>query len=96
VAVHVIDRPVISVQLYGRNYYQLEQFVSKRMLEKMALPNLKEELPRLHANNAQMLPEEAETEYLKVGKRRDNTHKYSIQYCLHAFAHTLSKFTELK
>nr|XP_046215022.1 FERM and PDZ domain-containing protein 2-like isoform X2 [Oncorhynchus gorbuscha] len=56
-------------ELYGRNYYQLEQFVSKRMLEKMALPNLKEELPRLHANNAQMLPEEAETEYLKIAQQ---------------------------
>lgn len=29
VAVYVIDRPVISVQLYGRNYYQPEQYVSK-------------------------------------------------------------------
>uniref|UniRef100_A0A4W5MUT1 FERM domain-containing protein n=1 Tax=Hucho hucho TaxID=62062 RepID=A0A4W5MUT1_9TELE len=56
-------------ELYGRNYYQLEQFVSKRMMEKMALPNLKEELPRLHANNSQMLPEEAETEYLKIAQQ---------------------------
>lgn len=36
------------------------------MLEKLALPTIKEELPRLHANHAHMLPEEAETEYLKV------------------------------
>lgn len=36
------------------------------MLEKLALPTVKEELPRLHASHAQMLPEEAETEYLKV------------------------------
>ncbi|XP_034148806.1 tyrosine-protein phosphatase non-receptor type 13 isoform X2 [Esox lucius] len=56
-------------QLYGRNYYQPEQYVSKRMLEKMALPTLKEELPRLHANNAQMLPEEAEMEYLKIAQQ---------------------------
>jgi hypothetical protein len=68
VSVYVIDRPVISVQLYGRNYYQPEQYVSKRMLEKMALPTLKEELSRFHANNAEMLPEEAETEFLKVRK----------------------------
>lgn len=40
--------------------------MSKRMLEKLALPTVKEELPRLHASHAQMLPEEAETEYLKV------------------------------
>lgn len=36
------------------------------MLEKLALPNIKEELPRLHASHAQILPEEAEIEYLKV------------------------------
>lgn len=40
--------------------------MSKRMLEKLALPTVKEELPRLHASHAQMLPEEAEMEYLKV------------------------------
>ncbi|XP_041722869.2 tyrosine-protein phosphatase non-receptor type 13 [Coregonus clupeaformis] len=56
-------------ELYGKNYYQLEQYVSKKMLEKMALPTLKEELPRLHANNTQMLPEEAETEYLKIAQQ---------------------------
>ncbi|XP_038847605.1 tyrosine-protein phosphatase non-receptor type 13-like isoform X2 [Salvelinus namaycush] len=56
-------------ELYGRNYYQPEQYVSKRMLEKMALPTLKEELSRFHANNAQMLPEEAETEFLKIAQQ---------------------------
>lgn len=40
--------------------------MSKRMLEKLALPTVKEELPRLHGSHAQMLPEEAEVEYLKV------------------------------
>lgn len=61
---------VISVhcfaQLYGKTYYQPEHYVSKRMLEKLALPNVKDELPRLHAKHAPMGPEEAETEYLKV------------------------------
>lgn len=56
----------VWLQLYGKNYYQPEHYVSKRMLEKLALPTIKEELPRLHANHAHMLPEEAETEYLKV------------------------------
>ncbi|KAM7385641.1 hypothetical protein PAMP_001715 [Pampus punctatissimus] len=55
-------------ELYGKNYYQPEHYVSKRMLEKLALPSVKEELPRLHASHAQMLPEEAETEYLKRRK----------------------------
>ncbi|XP_030604068.1 tyrosine-protein phosphatase non-receptor type 13 [Archocentrus centrarchus] len=53
-------------ELYGKNYYQPEHYVSKRMLEKLALPSVKEELPRLHASHAQMLPEEAEMEYLKI------------------------------
>ncbi|CAL1578039.1 unnamed protein product [Knipowitschia caucasica] len=53
-------------ELYGKNYYQPEHYVSKRMLEKLALPSIREELPRLHASHSQMLPEEAETEYLKI------------------------------
>ncbi|KAM9345396.1 tyrosine-protein phosphatase non-receptor type 13 [Symphorus nematophorus] len=56
-------------ELYGKNYYQPEHYVSKRMLEKLALPTIKEELPRLHASHAQMLPEEAETEYLKIAQQ---------------------------
>ncbi|XP_034008310.1 tyrosine-protein phosphatase non-receptor type 13 [Trematomus bernacchii] len=56
-------------ELYGKNYYQPEHYVSKRMLEKLALPNVKEELPRLHASHSQMLPEEAETEYLKIAQQ---------------------------
>ncbi|KAM8859680.1 tyrosine-protein phosphatase non-receptor type 13 isoform 3-T3 [Spinachia spinachia] len=57
------------LELYGKNYYQPEHYVSKRMLEKLALPNVKEELPRLHASHAQILPEEAETEYLKIAQQ---------------------------
>ncbi|KAK9541598.1 hypothetical protein VZT92_001630 [Zoarces viviparus] len=56
-------------ELYGKNYYQPEHYVSKRMLEKLALPNVKEELPRLHASHAQILLEEAETEYLKIAQQ---------------------------
>ncbi|KAF7645622.1 hypothetical protein LDENG_00201130, partial [Lucifuga dentata] len=56
-------------ELYGKNYYQPEHYVSKRMLEKLALPSVKEELPRLHASHVQMLPEEAEMEYLKIGQQ---------------------------
>ncbi|XP_076141347.1 FERM and PDZ domain-containing protein 2 [Alosa pseudoharengus] len=53
-------------EVYGRTYFQLEQYVSKRVVEKMALPCVREELPRLHANNTHMLPEEAEMEFLKL------------------------------
>nr|XP_057910158.1 tyrosine-protein phosphatase non-receptor type 13 isoform X1 [Doryrhamphus excisus] len=56
-------------ELYGKSYYQPEHYVSKRMLEKLALPNVKEELPRLHASHAPMAPEEAETEYLKIAQQ---------------------------
>ncbi|XP_019222094.1 tyrosine-protein phosphatase non-receptor type 13 isoform X1 [Oreochromis niloticus] len=56
-------------ELYGKNYYQPEHYVSKRMLEKLALPSVKEELPRLHTSHAQMLPEEAEMEYLKIAQQ---------------------------
>ncbi|MEQ2282379.1 hypothetical protein AMECASPLE_000046 [Ameca splendens] len=53
-------------ELYGKDYYQPEHYVSKRMLEKLAVPIIREELPRLHASHAHLLPAEAETEYLKI------------------------------
>uniref|UniRef100_A0A1A8B6D0 Protein tyrosine phosphatase, non-receptor type 20 n=1 Tax=Nothobranchius furzeri TaxID=105023 RepID=A0A1A8B6D0_NOTFU len=53
-------------ELYGKDYYQPEHYVSKRMLERLALPSIREELPRLHASHAHLLPEEAETEFLKI------------------------------
>ncbi|TRY83635.1 hypothetical protein DNTS_003864 [Danionella cerebrum] len=56
-------------EVYGKNYYQTEQYVSKRVIEKVALPCLREDLPRLHAINAQMLPEEAEMEFLKTAQQ---------------------------
>ncbi|XP_042625054.1 tyrosine-protein phosphatase non-receptor type 13-like isoform X1 [Cyprinus carpio] len=56
-------------EVYGKNYFQMEQYISKRVIEKVALPCLREELPRLHANNAHMLPEEAEMEFLKIAQQ---------------------------
>ncbi|XP_077470416.1 tyrosine-protein phosphatase non-receptor type 13 [Stigmatopora argus] len=56
-------------ELYGKSYYQLEHYVSKRMLDKLALPSVKDELPRLHGSHAPMAPEEAETEYLKIAQQ---------------------------
>lgn len=53
-------------KVYGKNYYQPEHYVSKSVLQKMAMPCLKDELLRLHANNANMTAEEAEIEFLKV------------------------------
>ncbi|XP_072229504.1 FERM and PDZ domain-containing protein 2 [Leuresthes tenuis] len=53
-------------EVYGRNYYRPDQYVSKSVMEKRALPCIQGELLRLHANNAQMLTDESELEFLKV------------------------------
>ncbi|XP_054605022.1 FERM and PDZ domain-containing protein 2 [Nothobranchius furzeri] len=53
-------------EVYGRNYYRPDQYVSKSVMEKRALPLIQGELLRLHANNAQMLTDESELEFLKV------------------------------
>ncbi|CAI5659477.1 unnamed protein product [Oreochromis niloticus] len=53
-------------EVYGRGYYRPDQYVSKSVLEKCALPYIQGELLRLHTNNAQMLTDESELEFLKV------------------------------
>ncbi|XP_040033289.1 FERM and PDZ domain-containing protein 2 isoform X1 [Gasterosteus aculeatus] len=53
-------------EVYGKNYYRPNQYVSKSVMEKRALPLIQAELLRLHANNAQMLTDESELEFLKV------------------------------
>ncbi|XP_008436151.1 FERM and PDZ domain-containing protein 2 isoform X4 [Poecilia reticulata] len=53
-------------EVYGRNYYRPDQYVSKSVMEKRALPYIQAELLRLHTNNAQMLTDESELEFLKV------------------------------
>lgn len=57
--------------MYGRNSYRPDQYVSKSVMEKRALPYVQGELLRLHICNAQMLTEESELEFLKVGKLSD-------------------------
>ncbi|TKS90123.1 PDZ domain-containing protein 2 [Collichthys lucidus] len=53
-------------EVYGRNYYRPDQYVSKSVMEKRALPYIQGELLRLHTSNAQMLTDESELEFLKV------------------------------
>ncbi|XP_026171899.1 tyrosine-protein phosphatase non-receptor type 13 [Mastacembelus armatus] len=53
-------------EMYGRNYYRPDQYVSKSVMEKRALPYIQGQLLRLHMNNAQMLAEESKLEFLKV------------------------------
>lgn len=57
--------------MYGRNYFRPDQYVPKSVMEKRALPYIQGELTRLHANNAQMLAEESELEFLKVARSTD-------------------------
>lgn len=54
------------IQVYGKNYFQMEHYIPKRVMEKMALPYVRDELPTLHASNAHMPREDAETEFVKV------------------------------
>ncbi|TRY58580.1 hypothetical protein DNTS_030044 [Danionella cerebrum] len=54
-----------TLPVYGKNYFQPEHYVPRSVLQKMAMPCLKEELLRLHANNASMNSEDAELEFLK-------------------------------
>ncbi|KAF1374187.1 hypothetical protein PFLUV_G00246940 [Perca fluviatilis] len=53
-------------EVYGRNYYRPDQYVSKSVMEKRALPHIQGELLRLHTKNTQMLTDESELEFLKV------------------------------
>ncbi|KAM4624537.1 FERM and PDZ domain-containing protein 2 [Polymixia lowei] len=55
-------------EVYGRNYYRPEQYVSKSVMEKRALPYIREQLLQRHANNTQMLTDESELEFLKVSQ----------------------------
>ncbi|XP_065109392.1 FERM and PDZ domain-containing protein 2 [Paramisgurnus dabryanus] len=53
-------------EVYGKKYFQPEHYVSKSVLQKMAMPCLKEKLLQLHAKNADMAIEESELEFLKT------------------------------
>lgn len=52
--------------MYGKEYYHPEHYVPKSIMEKMAMPYLKQELQQLHTNNANVTAEESELEFLKV------------------------------
>lgn len=56
----------VFIQVYGKNYFQIEHYIPKRVMEKMALPCVREELQRLHAININLPKEDAEIEFLKV------------------------------
>ncbi|KAF4090352.1 hypothetical protein AMELA_G00050820 [Ameiurus melas] len=56
-------------EVYGKNYFQMEHYIPKRVMEKMALHCVRDELPRLHASNANMLREDAEIEFVKIAQQ---------------------------
>ncbi|XP_053094720.1 tyrosine-protein phosphatase non-receptor type 13 [Pangasianodon hypophthalmus] len=56
----------ILPEMYGKEYYQPEHYIPKSIMKKMSMPCLKQELLRLHANNANMTAEESELEFLKA------------------------------
>lgn len=56
----------VFIQVYGKNYFQMEHYIPKRVMEKMTLPCVRDELSILHASNANMPREDAEIEFLKV------------------------------
>lgn len=66
--------------MYGRNYYRPDQYVSKSVMEKRALPYIQGELLRLHTSNAQMLTDESELEFLKVAKQVTFDRENNIQW----------------
>ncbi|KAK2852673.1 hypothetical protein Q7C36_007874 [Tachysurus vachellii] len=56
-------------EVYGKNYFQMEHYIPKRVMEKMTLPCVREELPQLHASNSNMLRDDAEIEFLKIAQQ---------------------------
>ncbi|XP_063075107.1 tyrosine-protein phosphatase non-receptor type 13 [Engraulis encrasicolus] len=58
-----------SPEVCGRNYYRSEHYVSRGVLSKMAAPCLKDELLKLHAQNATLLTDDAELEFLRTAQQ---------------------------
>ena len=66
----VLTEACCCAQVYGRSYYRVDHYISKSVMEKRALPSIKDELLRLHASNTQMLSDESELEFLKVTRQK--------------------------
>ncbi|XP_071972670.1 tyrosine-protein phosphatase non-receptor type 13 isoform X3 [Engystomops pustulosus] len=55
--------------VHGLTYYRMEHYLPTRVIEKLDLSYLKEELPRLHSTYAGASEKETEIEFLKVCQR---------------------------
>ncbi|XP_053559355.1 tyrosine-protein phosphatase non-receptor type 13 isoform X2 [Bombina bombina] len=58
-----------QTEVHGMSYFKLEHYLPDRVVEKLDLSYLKEELPRLHSTYAGALEKETELEFLKVCQR---------------------------
>ncbi|XP_072261558.1 tyrosine-protein phosphatase non-receptor type 13 isoform X4 [Pyxicephalus adspersus] len=56
-------------EVHGLGYFRLEHYLPARVIEKMDLSYMKEELPRLHSTYTGASEREAELEFLKVCQR---------------------------
>uniref|UniRef100_A0A670Z691 Tyrosine-protein phosphatase non-receptor type 13 n=1 Tax=Pseudonaja textilis TaxID=8673 RepID=A0A670Z691_PSETE len=56
-------------EIHGLSYFRTEHYLPARVIENLELPNVKEELPKLHSAYAGASENEAEIEFLKICQR---------------------------
>ncbi|XP_026543714.1 tyrosine-protein phosphatase non-receptor type 13-like, partial [Notechis scutatus] len=56
-------------EIHGLSYFRTEHYLPARVIENLELPNVKEELPKLHSTYAGASENEAEIEFLKICQR---------------------------
>ncbi|XP_034296322.1 tyrosine-protein phosphatase non-receptor type 13 isoform X5 [Pantherophis guttatus] len=56
-------------EVHGLSYFRTEHYLPARVIENLELPNVKEELPKLHNTYAGASENEAEIEFLKICQR---------------------------
>ncbi|ETE71812.1 Tyrosine-protein phosphatase non-receptor type 13, partial [Ophiophagus hannah] len=56
-------------EVHGLSYFRTEHYLPARVIENLELPNVKEELPKLHSTYASASENEAEIEFLKICQR---------------------------
>uniref|UniRef100_A0A8D0G9C2 Tyrosine-protein phosphatase non-receptor type 13 n=1 Tax=Sphenodon punctatus TaxID=8508 RepID=A0A8D0G9C2_SPHPU len=58
-----------QAEVHGISYFRLEHYLPARVMEKLDLSDVKEELPKLHSTYAGASEKEAELEFLKICQR---------------------------
>ncbi|XP_039217115.1 tyrosine-protein phosphatase non-receptor type 13 isoform X1 [Crotalus tigris] len=59
-------------EVHGLSYFRTEHYLPARVIENLKLPNVKEELPKLHSTYGGASEKEAEIEFLKICQRLTN------------------------